>query len=172
MKPTKNRVLCKDCGKYKMLFESEKKANTFIKFNGNEIEAESGYKPERSYYCIYCGGWHLTSQKEYIEIKSKTEILLEKYNEEKERKAKLLQEEKLITEKKQRELKKMIASLEKDVNKLQLLDTNSINLEIALQTVANKLEKIKEYKKYSFKGSNKRIKDVQEKIMIIKCKIA
>ena len=97
---------------------------------------------------------------------------MEKYNEEKERKAKLLQEEKLITEKKQRELKKMIASLEKDVNKLQLLDTNSINLEIALQTVANKLEKIKEYKKYSFKGSNKRIKDVQEKIMIIKCKIA
>ena len=29
-----------------MLFETEKKAETFIKFNSDEIEEESGYKPE------------------------------------------------------------------------------------------------------------------------------
>lgn len=79
MKPTKNRVFCKDCGRLKMLFESEKKADTFIKFNSTEIEEESGFKPERSYYCVYCAGWHTTSQKDYIEIKSKTEVVVDLY---------------------------------------------------------------------------------------------
>ena len=51
MKPTKNKVFCKDCGRTKMLFETEKKAENFIKFNKEEIEAESGYGPQRS-YCI------------------------------------------------------------------------------------------------------------------------
>ena len=65
MKPTKNRVFCKDCGRSKMLFETEKKATTFIKFNGEDIEKESGFKPERSYFCTFCGGWHVTSKKEF-----------------------------------------------------------------------------------------------------------
>jgi ssDNA-binding Zn-finger/Zn-ribbon topoisomerase 1 len=34
MKPTRNRVMCPDCGKAKMLFESEKKAKRFIEWNG------------------------------------------------------------------------------------------------------------------------------------------
>ena len=45
-----------------MLFESEKKADTFMKFNSSDIEEETGYSPTRSYYCVYCGGFHVTSK--------------------------------------------------------------------------------------------------------------
>jgi hypothetical protein len=77
MKPTKNKVFCKDCERTKMLFESEKKAENFIKFNKEEIKAESGYSPERSYYCLFCCGWHITSIKEKIGISKKEKFLEE-----------------------------------------------------------------------------------------------
>lgn len=64
MKPTKNRVFCIECGKAKMLFESESKAMNFIKYNSDEIEQTTGHAPVRAYYCSMCGGWHVTSQKE------------------------------------------------------------------------------------------------------------
>ena len=44
MKLSKNKVFCYDCGRNKMLFETEKKANTFLKFNADIIEEESGNK--------------------------------------------------------------------------------------------------------------------------------
>lgn len=46
-----------------MLFETQKKADLFIKFNSNEIGCNSKKhkKPVRSYYCDVCGGWHITS---------------------------------------------------------------------------------------------------------------
>lgn len=78
MKPTKNKVFCKDCERTKMLFETKKKAENFIKFNNTEIEKESGYSPQRTYYCIFCAGWHLTSIKDKIGI-SKKEQLLEQF---------------------------------------------------------------------------------------------
>lgn len=78
MKPTKNRVFCRDCNKTKMLFETEKKANNFIAFNKEEIEAESGYAPERSYFCLFCGGWHVTSIIGKIGM-SKNEKIFENY---------------------------------------------------------------------------------------------
>ena len=56
-KPSKNRIYCPECRKSKMLFESETKANTFIKFNKDNIE--NGNKL-RSYFCVCCGGWHIT----------------------------------------------------------------------------------------------------------------
>ena len=87
MKPTKNRFFCKDCRKIKMLFDTEKKAENFIKFNSEEIEAETGFKPERSYFCIACNGWHLTHKKEILNIKSRTEIIQDLYNQEREQKA-------------------------------------------------------------------------------------
>lgn len=62
MKPTKNRYYCAESGRTKMLFETEKKANAFIKFNSEEIEEITGFAPKRSYYCDSCGGWHLTSK--------------------------------------------------------------------------------------------------------------
>lgn len=46
-----------------MLFESQAKADNFIKFNHEEILICNGKAPERSYYCSFCGGWHVTSCK-------------------------------------------------------------------------------------------------------------
>lgn len=68
MKPTKNKIFCRNCDRYKMLFETEKKANYFIKFNQEEIQEEAGYSPQRSYFCLFCGGWHVTSIKEEIGV--------------------------------------------------------------------------------------------------------
>ena len=82
MKPNKNIVYCTDCNRRKMLFETEKKADNFMKFNNDEIEEETGYSPERSYYCILCDGWHLTSKKGYVGLSQK-EKLIEKYTQEK-----------------------------------------------------------------------------------------
>jgi hypothetical protein len=86
MKPIRNRFICEDCGRVKMLFETKKKADTFMEFNGVEIAEETGYKPERSYYCAYCGGWHVTSNKEQLDIKSRTEKILDSYKHEKKQK--------------------------------------------------------------------------------------
>lgn len=83
MKPTKNRVFCKNCGRSKILFETEKKAQNFIKFNSEEIEAETGYSPQRVYYCVFCGGWHTTSMKE-TRGTSRNEHLFEEYQKQKQ----------------------------------------------------------------------------------------
>ena len=77
MKPTKNRVFCKDSGRTKMLFDTEKKADIFIKFNSEEIMTESAYSPIRSYYCIFCNGWHVTSKTKPKNNKSYSETVLE-----------------------------------------------------------------------------------------------
>lgn len=61
MKPTKSRVFCPDCSYSKILFSSKAKADNFIAFNAEAIEAETGKRPVRSYYCSACGGWHVTS---------------------------------------------------------------------------------------------------------------
>jgi hypothetical protein len=58
------------------LFDSDKKAETFIKFNKDEILAEGGYRPQRAYFCSFCGGWHVTSIQEEIP-KTKREEMLE-----------------------------------------------------------------------------------------------
>ena len=81
MKP-KNRVYCYECGRPKMVFETEKKANTFIKFNSEIIEEENGFKPIRTYFCESCNGWHITSQEEkknYTKA-SLRERIVEAYN--------------------------------------------------------------------------------------------
>ena len=59
MKP-KNRVMCADCGRLKMLFETEKKALNFIKYNGEEITDNT--ERLRVYFCPSCGGYHITSK--------------------------------------------------------------------------------------------------------------
>ncbi len=85
MKPTKNRVFCNGCGRAKMLFETEKKADNFIAFNQGEIEMETGVAPKRSYFCLFCGGWHVTSMKEKNGI-TRREKLFEDYLEAKKAK--------------------------------------------------------------------------------------
>ena len=44
-----------------MLFEEKKNADNFIRFNKDEIFEENGKAPVRSYYCVFCSGWHVTS---------------------------------------------------------------------------------------------------------------
>lgn len=61
MKPTKNRIYCKACNGIRMLFETRRKGENFIRFNADEILKETGYAPVRCYYCKICGGWHVTS---------------------------------------------------------------------------------------------------------------
>lgn len=69
MKPTNNRVYCIGCKHPKMLFETQTKADNFIKFNRDEIASSSDKVPARSYYCSFCCGWHVTS----VEDESKAE---------------------------------------------------------------------------------------------------
>jgi hypothetical protein len=94
MKPTKNKIFCKDCGRVKMKFETKIEADTFISFNSENIESENGYSPDRSYYCMFCGEYHVTSKNDVINIKSKTERIIELYNQDKEKK--VLQRENLL----------------------------------------------------------------------------
>ena len=61
MKPTNNRVYCIGCKHTKMLFETQTKADNFIKFNRDAIASSSEKVPTRSYYCSFCCGWHVTS---------------------------------------------------------------------------------------------------------------
>lgn len=86
MKPNKSFVYCTNGNRRKILFETEKKAENFMKFNNEEIKKESGYSPQRSYYCIFCNGWHLTSKKVLRHEKSKKEKLVEQYTQEHGRK--------------------------------------------------------------------------------------
>ena len=65
MKPTKSRVLCPDCGRMKVVFESEKAALKFIEYNTEEILEHGGYAPKRVYYCDLCCGWHITGHKQH-----------------------------------------------------------------------------------------------------------
>ena len=88
MKPTKSRFFCREAQRSKMLFESQKKAENFMQYNSKEILNESGYAPVRSYHCIACDGWHLTSRREERDLPSKTELVLEAYKEEMDEKDK------------------------------------------------------------------------------------
>lgn len=76
MKP-KNRVMCPDCGRQKLLFETEKKAETFIKFNGNELSDNPDKL--RVYYCPACCGYHISSKPFYNGYEGRTERMLERY---------------------------------------------------------------------------------------------
>ena len=56
-KPT-NRVFCLDCGRPKLLFKTEEKANRFIKRCGPNINTYGGEL--RAYWCPTCLGYHTT----------------------------------------------------------------------------------------------------------------
>ena len=79
MKPTKSRVMCPDCGKQKMLFETEKKAQNFLKFNGDAVNPD-GTREMRTYYCPACCGYHISSH-QYRGSNKRTDKIIEKYRE-------------------------------------------------------------------------------------------
>lgn len=45
-----------------MFFETQAKAENFLKYNREKILEENGVAPTRSYYCMMCAGYHLTSK--------------------------------------------------------------------------------------------------------------
>lgn len=79
MKPTRNRVMCPDCGRAKMLFESECSARNFIKFNGDDIDTHGGKL--RVYYCPACCGYHISSKPYKEGYSYRTENLIKRYKE-------------------------------------------------------------------------------------------
>ena len=158
MKPTKNRIFCKDCNKLKIFFETENKANLFIKFNANEIEENSGYKPERSYFCSYCCGWHVTSKREAYNIKSKTDVILSKYNEDLEKKKQILEKRIVLSNINQKIYKEILEILESQVLQIEKFEIKTNKYNESLENLIVNLEKANNLKSYSFKGSNARIR--------------
>ena len=80
MSKPKNRIICPDCGKPKMVFESESKAKNFIKFNGDDIEFGNDMRP---YYCPACCGWHISHKQYRKSYEGRTDKLIELYRNEK-----------------------------------------------------------------------------------------
>ena len=76
MKPT-NRIMCPDCGRPKMLFETERKANDFIRWNGDEIDTHGGQL--RAYYCPSCCGWHISHHRYHESYEHRTDNLIGAY---------------------------------------------------------------------------------------------
>ena len=77
MKPRNNRVMCPECFKHKMLFETQKQADNFIKWNGEDIDTNGGEL--RSYYCPACGGYHISSKPYKKVYEHNTENLIKRY---------------------------------------------------------------------------------------------
>jgi len=82
MKPIRNLIFCPECHRSKMLFQSEKKALNCIRFNAEEIARSNprGIAPKRVYYCIACGGWHLTSMSANPNSRTCSENVLSTYH--------------------------------------------------------------------------------------------
>ena len=76
----KNRVLCPDCGREKILFETEKKANLFIEYNWESLTDDKDKL--KIYYCPACCGYHISSHK-YKGDNRNTERLINNYNKDK-----------------------------------------------------------------------------------------
>lgn len=61
--PIKHYVWCAQCGRKKHLYKSQKAAEMAIMYNVEEMKKIGKELPSRAYYCVACGGWHLTSKK-------------------------------------------------------------------------------------------------------------
>lgn len=72
MKP-KNRYFCMGCQRPKMLFETKSKADNFLKFNEKDFDKSAKGAPVRSYFCSFCGGWHISSISNIASIMSAKE---------------------------------------------------------------------------------------------------
>lgn len=73
----KNRIYCPECGKKKILFETETKAKNFIKFNKNEIENGDDLRP---YWCVACCGYHISHKKHKKYYDNITSRVIKAYN--------------------------------------------------------------------------------------------
>ena len=129
----KNRIMCPDCGRAKMLFETEAKAKNFIKFNGDDIHHDGEL---RVYFCPACGGYHISS-KEYKKIyDSNTDKLIAAYKQIKN--VPTVQE--LI----------LINKCFEIIESLKLKDRKKINQELKTVIFSSFTEKIKEKAKLKY----------------------
>ena len=87
MSKPKNRIYCPDCGKEKMLFETEDKAKRFIKFNSVDITHGELLRP---YFCIACGGYHISHKPNKINAQCRAERVINMYNDMKNARQKLI----------------------------------------------------------------------------------
>ena len=88
MKPNNNKPFCPDCGRPKMLFETERKAQNFIKYNGQDILRNGQTIDQiRVYYCPSCCGYHITTKPFRESYNHRTERLIRAYNDSKANKA-------------------------------------------------------------------------------------
>ena len=71
--------MCPDCGKPKMLFETERKANDFIRWNGDDLHVPEGCEL-RAYYCPSCCGWHISHQRHKKGYDTSTDRLIDAFN--------------------------------------------------------------------------------------------
>jgi hypothetical protein len=165
MKPSKNRIYCRDSGKQKMLFETEKKANTFIRFNSEEIESESGYSPIRSYHCIVCNGWHVTSRKAPFKVKSKTENILEQYQHDKEQRAIKRARVAEIQKAQAEEMNKHLESIQKQIE-LVKSTKESRGYEVCFAILKNAFAELEKTK--VLLGSKKRISNAEDELIFLK----
>jgi hypothetical protein len=69
--------MCPDSGRVKMLFETRKKAQRFIDFNGGELPW--GGDRLRPYYCPACCGWHISHLEHKEEYDGRTDELINEY---------------------------------------------------------------------------------------------
>lgn len=179
MKPSKSKVYCKDCGRAKILFETEKKAETFIKFNSEEIESETGYSPVRSYFCILCNGWHVTSKKDSLSYRNRAEIITELINQYSERKETIKKKKAEIVERKKKDAEiiekrlKLIENLIEELSNkhlivierhIKVIESN-IGSEFAVNCIGilnSALAELEIAKKCG--GSKKRKKKIEEKL--------
>lgn len=69
--------MCPDCHRPKMLFETERKAQDFIRWNGDSMEY--GSETLRAYYCPSCCGWHISHHEHKERYDRQTDNMLEAY---------------------------------------------------------------------------------------------
>ena len=160
MKPTKNKVFCKNCDRTKMLFETERKAENFMKFNSEEIQEESGYSPQRSYYCLFCGGWHVTSLKDKVGLSRKEQFL-----EEIEQQKQVNPKEPKIKQNVNPENKEKYEGIRHDLEN-QLKEMSALQKEIFLNENASLLKK--EIEQLNSSGKDKeKLKTVRQTLEIV-----
>ncbi len=153
-----------------MLFETSTKAGTFIKFNKDEIEEESGFAPKRSYFCIACGGWHVTSRDEIPNYKSRTEVVLEKYEEQKKSEELRAQQPHLGENKRKEEVKDIYRTIAQNIVSIENSIKNKIDCTELFEVTLSEFERAKAMN-ISFKGGEKKKKNAEIKLDFLKAKL-
>lgn len=122
MKPSKSVVFCRDAGRKKTIFETEKKAMNFISFNAAEIRRSGGFAPVRAYACISCGGWHVTSRRVLLDEPEKSDVIREAYAKDVEATQPMMDEVWVKLRKEQRSKEREQAKLQREAEAQRIIE--------------------------------------------------